>query len=97
MTQIAFCAFAGARQLLWEIRLARRFSLLAGVEGWVGCDVCDVNAVRSAGASLEETTSKSRGVWKMFGNVAQTSTIRVNVTVFCHDEVGVSDANCWWT
>jgi hypothetical protein len=32
----------------------------------------------------------------VFGDVAQTSTVGVNVTVLCHGEAGVSDANCKW-
>ena len=59
MTQIAFGVLTWARQLFCEIRLAGRLSLLAAVEGWVGGNVLDVDAVRAAGASLEETTSES--------------------------------------
>lgn len=97
MTQIAFGVLTWARQLFCEIRLAGRLSLLAAVEGWIGGNVLDVDAVRAAGASLEETTSESRGLWEMFRYVAQTSAVCVNVTVFCHGEGGVSDANCWGT
>ena len=92
--QIAFGVFTWACQLFCKVRLAGRLALLAAVESWVGGDVLNVDTVRATRASLEETTSKSRGLWEVFRYVAQTSAVCVNVTVFCHGEGGVSDADC---
>jgi len=96
ISQIAFGVLARARQFFCEVRLASRLPLWSAVEGWVWLDVRDVDAVRPTRASLEEAASRAKGFRQVFRYVAQASAVRVDVTVFCHDEGGVSNANWWW-